>query len=387
MSDPTPDNDKEIPEGMVKKVRRVKKKRRSSSRSSAADQQTGEDILREMHESDEDGGAVSVAEQVRRLQRKEDDDRPLDDVWGTKKRSATWLWVGLFAVIVPIISFGVFFFITENEEKQRRRNNLELSRAEQEKIDEETKLVTTKSDLDDGTALGWFQKNSHTILNRGRDILRTINQAKNETEILPLLRESPRRDIHPVKLADWGSPPQPDEFQAIRWHLESALEPGSASHTAMPVFVISGYRKDRSPFSAYFVRENDELKLDWEATLGLGEITLAEIAAGESRGNSLIRCILEKRPNMDVTIDGKPYSGYILLHPDTSDFVFAYIPTDDPISKKQDEAIKDYLNYGRLIGDIRQNSKVTLRVRQLDIESSQKYFEIVSFEHAGWVTP
>ena len=102
-----------IPDGMVRKKRRVRKRRSSTpERSSDKDEANklfakAKELLIGMHDEDEDFGPVDVAEQLRRLKRKKEDDRPLDEVWGTKKRSTSWLWIVLVGIIASVIAVVV----------------------------------------------------------------------------------------------------------------------------------------------------------------------------------------------------------------------------------------------------------------------------------------
>ena len=102
-----------IPDGMVRKRRRVRKRRSSSPERSSGKEEANKlfakakELLIGMHDEDEDFGPVDVAEQLRRLKRKKEDERPLDDIWGTKKRSTSWLWIILVGVISSVIAVVV----------------------------------------------------------------------------------------------------------------------------------------------------------------------------------------------------------------------------------------------------------------------------------------
>jgi len=92
----------EVSNGMVQRRRKVRKKRKINTtfepvkgKDSDAKALFGKakDLLVGMQEEQSDDyGHVDVAEQVRRLQKNKDEDKPLDDVWGSKKRSSSWVW-------------------------------------------------------------------------------------------------------------------------------------------------------------------------------------------------------------------------------------------------------------------------------------------------------
>ena len=109
MIDDRKNDEDQAPNGMVRKTRRVRKKRRSPDTKSEKDADSlfarAKELLIGMHDEDEDYGPVDVAEQVRRLKkRKLDDKKPLDDVWGTKKRSVSWVWIVIIGIIVPVVA-------------------------------------------------------------------------------------------------------------------------------------------------------------------------------------------------------------------------------------------------------------------------------------------
>jgi len=110
MSDAEDQDQEEIPEGMVRRTRRVRKKRKSKQSSEERQKNAdtlfakAKDLLVGMENEDDQYGHVDVQEQVRRLKDKGEDERPLDDVWGTKRRSSSWLWIILVGMIVGVVA-------------------------------------------------------------------------------------------------------------------------------------------------------------------------------------------------------------------------------------------------------------------------------------------
>jgi hypothetical protein len=117
-----------------------------------------------MHDEDEDFGPVSVAEQLRRLKRKKEDSRPLDEVWGTKKRSTSWLWIVLVGIIASVIAgvFGLAIWTNQEVEKVTRPTSVFG-------VDKDSEPLT-----DD--ALTWFFDDSVTILDEAKKTIGMLNQ-------------------------------------------------------------------------------------------------------------------------------------------------------------------------------------------------------------------
>ncbi|MDB4356830.1 hypothetical protein N9Z06_02110, partial [Akkermansiaceae bacterium] len=111
-----------------------------------------------------------MAEQVRRLTKDKDEDRPLDEVWGSKKRSTSWLWVSLFAVIIPLVGVGIgVSYLTKD-------------RTGESADDVEVVEIFTGTDEDQATAHDWFVDDSMVWLDKAVKIIRTVNAAEGPEE-------------------------------------------------------------------------------------------------------------------------------------------------------------------------------------------------------------
>ena len=202
--------DEPIPDGMVRKKRRVRKRRLKSSESSSGKEEANKlfakakELLIGMHDEDEDFGPVDVAEQLRRLKRKKEDDRPLDEVWGTKKRSTTWLWIVIGGVIstVLVVVVGLVIWTNQDGEKVDRTplGNLEES------------LTPLEDD-----ALTWFYDDSVTVLDEAKKTIGIVNQGKELEEIEKRLRKSAFRIDDNIDIEDWGSSLLTNSWSRFAW--------------------------------------------------------------------------------------------------------------------------------------------------------------------------
>jgi hypothetical protein len=367
----------EFPEGKVRKVRRVKKGRRSKQTKSSSGSNSllnkGKELLHGIQADDDDSGHVNVAEQVRRLTKKKDDSiQTLDEVWGTKKRSTSWLWVSLLAVILPLIGVGVG-----------------ISMLSRDQADEETEgpQIELPGDLDAEIVNShtWFDDDSTVWLAKAVDILRAFNTAKSPDEVMAFVRPSPYRVFNPIELNRWSSPMKLDTMYDVTWRLPTVSPPGGGQERGY--VVVSGQREDFQPFSAYFVEEGGELLLDWDATTHWCEVPFAEFVEEKSPSVALIRGIIEKKPTYDSVIGGISYSGYLLTSHDGSEFIFCYLPLDSDKQRLDDDRIKTILNYKRFVGPLLSDLPITLRVRFGDGKGGGKRFEIVDLVHDKWVRP
>lgn len=373
------------PEGMVRKRRRVRKKRKSGSSSSREPTDAtklfskAKELLIGMQDEDEDYGPVDVAEQVRRLQRKKEDDRALDDVWGTKKRSTIWLWFSLIGVITAVIAVVVGLTIWVNED-----NTVDVDPSPPSDF-----FMISPEKLGDGP-LGWYNENSVEVLDEVTRIIQVVNNAEEVQEIEKLVRDSPFRAFSEIDLAKWGSKLETNSLSGFQWAPKVVYSPERSGSKERGYLEISGTRENGEKFSAYFVNEDGRVVLDWDATIGWSEMSVPEMIAEAPRKNALVRCeVTKKDPSFDLSFGGQEYSGYLLAGENIDRFFFAYIDLSTERGRTMDRDLRLSLNYGSLVTDTPpfSNRKSTLRVRFNSEIGSNGRYEIVEYLNDGWVTP
>lgn len=375
----------EVPEGMIRKKRKVRRKRRSSSSSKEKEASKlfskAKELLIGMHDEEDDYGHVDVAEQLRRLKNRDsDDDKPLDDVWGTKKRSSSWLWILLVGIIVPVVAIMIGIVkLTGNEEA--KSTGL---------VDKENLVVLEREEFDTTEGpLSWYHADTTGVIGEVRSIIHAINEAKEPGEIAGLLRKSPYRQVNPIDLADWGKDCLTNSLSGFHWEGRVASLPGASKASGTGYLVVSGTRRDFSSYQAYFVHQDGRVVLDWEASTGWSEKSIGEIAETKPRKDILVRCLLEKRPVYEFESDGVEYSGYFVSSPDLGSRILAYNPLNNERNLETERELKSILNYGGIV--IRtapqKNRRVTLKIRHRSGIGEEGVFEIAEFEYDGWLSP
>ncbi|MDA7518403.1 hypothetical protein N9868_02950 [Akkermansiaceae bacterium] len=362
-------------DGMEKRVRRVKGKRRSKKSSGSSLFNKGKELLHGIQEEDDDSGHVNVAEQVRRLTKDKDEDRPLDEVWGSKKRSTSWLWVSLFAVIIPLVGVGIgVSYLTKD-------------RTGESADDVEVVEIFTGTDEDQATAHDWFVDDSMVWLDKAVKIIRTVNAAEGPEEFIASVRPSPYREFNPVDLSQWQSPMVIDTLQDISWALPAVTAPGGNEGSAMGYLEISGTRANNDDVTVFFVESDGELLLDWDASTAWSQMPISKFIEEKPQGGAILRVKIDKKRIYDEVVNGVTYSGYLATSGDGADFFFCYIPLDSVKQRIDDERLKTILNYGRFIGKLRHDQPLTVRVRFGDGKGGGKRFEIMDLLHDKWVRP
>jgi hypothetical protein len=130
------------------------------------------------------------------------------------------------------------------------------------------------------------------------------------------------------------------------------------------------------------VREGERLKLDWEASHGIGDARIADLQEGASFTGGLLRVVI--RPETFYTADF-PESGfqsYQLLDTTGDHSVWGFAPRGSAVARALDEEF----NEGSVLLEKSGEIRATVRLAEAPA-SSRKCFEIAEMLHKGWVTP
>ncbi len=371
----------EVPEGMVRKRRKVRRKRRSKESSVSANKvfEKGKDLLFGM-QKDEREQHVDVAEQLRRLKQDADDDKPLDDVWGTKRRSSAWLWILLLGIIMPLIIIGII--ISKLTQNPNEGPEIELK--------DGVGVLKKDFSASDGPN-GWFLGDSESVTSEVIRILNALNDAKTLEEVEPSIRRSPYRSLNSISLDRLANPFIAETISDFELIIGLSKPGGSSDVEERGFLSVGGNHEDGQAFTAYFVEEevggDKKVVLDWDATAGWGEINMKTLVQTKPRNETLIRCLIEKKAIYDVEFGDVLYSGYVLSDRENGEYTFAYVPLSSNASRNLDGQLKGALDYGNFILPLKENEPVTLRVRFGNEKGTSTVFEITSLEHESWVRP
>lgn len=380
-----PKDDQEAPEGAIRKTRRVRKKRKveqtTPDETPSGLFSKAKEILLGMHDPDEDFGHVNVAEQVRRIKSRSSDDknRPLDEVWGTKRRSTAWLWILLGTAIVSVIAvvLGVTLWLSDEEAGKTSLEDNGFGALG--KVDE--------VDVAEG-ALGWFDDHSVEVLAEVREIMAKMNEAEDSKEVESMIRKSPYRQMNPIRLEEWGSAHVTNSASDFRWSTSIVAPPGVSDSAGMGVLSVVGKREDFEPYEVYFVREGGSLKLDWDATMGWSEKSIKEVSEEKPTKPIFMRCRISKKASFDQKFGADDFSGYLLSGEFSDEYLLAYLNVSGERGKAIDRGLKLLLNYGSTIGKpLLRNQKGTVVVKFEPGVGKGGIFEIVDYLHEGWVSP
>ena len=329
------------------------------------------EVQREMR--GEDTAPVGVRQQIERLKKAKKSKTPMEERWGSashRRRGARWVILVVLVVGIPLVAalIGISLFRTPPAETKTFRNpTLNLDDP-----------GVSHLPYDSTSPVAWFHENSVGAFEDAMKILERCNEASVPADLSEVLRDG-ERTLTKMKASaktGWELPFFLDDPREIKW------EYGEAGDTGY--MWISGRRADHSPFRAYFVKTDEGLKLDWDATVAWCQVPVNDLVVRAPKRATLMRVWLGKQPDYDAEIGrGSLYSWYLVLGEDKEHFVWAYAPA----GSRTDLEIKGLLNYGRIIMARKNEVRVTMRLVKPTLGFRDNEFEIAELLTAEWVMP
>lgn len=303
-----------------------------------------EQLLKEMQMTD-DSRSIGVREQLEKLKSAQSnpDGTADEDGWGSKekrKRGSRWILWAVLGLIIPVILVGLVLMTSKGSRKGKGYAG-------------ETGLnFDALSGQRDFDPQDWFVENSGEAFSTVVEVLEKLSAEELTVEEVASVVRSEDQAAYLLQLHEEGSWSAFDtsEPSSLTW------EYGSAGDTGF--MAVSGVRADFRKFRAYFVKEEDGLFMDVEASVARSDIPIVELPAKQLSGEVLLRCWVAKEPHFDAGKNKDSLSFYQILSPDEIDFVWAYCELGSPL----DEQLREELNYGRLLGERKKQFRATIKI-------------------------
>lgn len=215
-----------------------------------------------------------------------------------------------------------------------------------------------------------------TMESEARQLFRSYATATITDDVVPLvrdgaaLRETLRQHWRPSRIPkSW----KPDE-QNGDWNISTL-----AGH---PAGVLQGTLPDLSKFTAYFVIDRDQLRLDWKATTAFSTATFAEL---EKKQGDATEIRGEISPSQFYTAiwPEADYQSYRLLSPNKENLIWCYVRRGTAAH----EAIARRFQRSQILGEVYQSLKITLRLQPGPDGAPPNEWLIGELLCLGWVEP
>ena len=236
---------------------------------------------------------------------------------------------------------------------------------------EEPDRLTMNEDLSD-VPIAEFVARASEILPEITDLLEKVNSAEGP-ELAKFIRGG--EESRPRRLAWVERKPVPTRHYPLT---KRQLHAASAKKHAYLIMV--GLDPDHLEAVAYFTKEGDSFKYDWEASEGYSEILPGEADQLTGEESKLMRCIVLPSNFYTPLSRKKNFQGYTLHHSDPGEFVWAFAGRSSESNKK----IMSHFSGRAFPGTM---GRVTIRVKKGPEGARSNQLEIVEFVHPDWFTP
>ena len=194
--------------------------------------------------------------------------------------------------------------------------------------------------------------------------------ASGVDEIIPLVQNG--HSLKAVLRANWQS-----------LEISKSWEPAADTSWKVSEFNgrscgrLQGSFPDHTKFSAYFINEGGQLRLDWKATCGFGTATFGQLKNGQGDPGEIRGEISSALYYNDIFPESN-YQSYRLISPDGEIVIWCYARRDEgaPLFHPHDAR-----------GEFQSSWKVTLRLAPGPTGAMPNQWLIGELLHLDWVTP
>ncbi len=224
----------------------------------------------------------------------------------------------------------------------------------------------------------WYNERISDLYKDAAQLIETFIATDSDAERALLLR-TPESSLPLIN--QWPSivDPLPNTKDSDKWAF-TILEIDDFHY-----LVFTGKRVDFSEFRYYFVRDGDELKLDWQATAAYSQRRISSHIERPFESQTLVRGVLSKpQIYLGPYSDDKKWSSFEIADPLGGESLWAYVPK----SSELEEELLGWMDYGRFIVELNENVRGTFILKSSEApDAHPKQVEIVKAIHKGWLTP
>lgn len=218
-----------------------------------------------------------------------------------------------------------------------------------------------------------------TLVPEAESLLQRYAAAKSPAEVLPLIRRAD--SVGPkltAKWKPWGEGPALASSEKVENIVEYTTE--------WPSLLLRGKKSNFDPFELQFVREQGVLKIDWEASEGMGDCSVADLQGGFMADNATVRAKITPANFYTPAFPEGGFRSYQLSDFSRYDFVWAFAPVGSPEAEFLSEALDED---SKILSRRDQDQKVVPLTLKLSGPKAEgvKIFLITGILHKGWVTP
>jgi len=149
-----------------------------------------------------------------------------------------------------------------------------------------------------------------------------------------------------------------------------------------PFGLLSGIYPDFSKFNAYFVMEEDQLRLDWKATSGYGTATFDQLSNNQG-DPAEIRATIIPSDYYSPVFPETEFRSYQLFSPDNMKAVWCYASLGSPAAK----SLARLFQGGTILKATKSPQKATLRLERGPEGALPNQWLVAEMLHEEWISP
>jgi len=231
--------------------------------------------------------------------------------------------------------------------------------------------LTMNEDMSD-VAIAEFVARADEILPEIGDLLEKVNSVEGP-ELAKFIRGGEESRLR--RLAWLEREPVPSRHRPLT---KRQLHAASVKKDAYLIMV--GQDLDWLQAVAYFTKEDDSFKYDWEASEGYSEILPGETDQLVGEESKLMRCIILPSNFYTPIFPEEEFQGFTLHHSDPGVFVWAF-------ARRSSEGNKQIMSHFSGVAFPGTAGRIAIRVRKGPEGARSNQVEIVEFVHGDWFSP
>lgn len=221
----------------------------------------------------------------------------------------------------------------------------------------------------------FFVVNSGKLIEEAETLLKAYAAATSVEQVLPMVRDAERVKERMTRLwQPWG----PGPMLAAGKEIDGSVMEGAARQA----ICLRGRRGDFTPFEMVFVRVGERLKLDWEASHGIGEVQVAELQEGGVADGRVVRGLIEPSEFYTLAYPDTEFRSFRMVDASGDHFIWVFARLGSEVAK----TLEREFNEGTVLLEKSGQIRATVRLSGSEGDSG-KCHEITEMLHKGWVTP
>lgn len=235
-------------------------------------------------------------------------------------------------------------------------------------------MVLEGKPLDD-SELSQFIEQAGKVAAASVETLERYAAAKDYREALKWVRD-PERVEERMKdfWTPWGAEPVMDNATEMQTGMS---DEGGRAHV-----ILAGRKGNFAPFAMAFVREKGAMKLDWEASFGIGDLPISRLPGVAGTRSLEVRARVHPESYYTLTFPETDYRCYQLLDESGQSFVWGYVKKGSEVARQ----LSSEMDEESFLVSPAMQDELTLRISRIS-GAGKNEFQITEMIHKGWVSP